>query len=164
MEFTYENILKWFDDYFEEVRRSQGALETVPNLKKYFAPDLQLMMYTAPSAPPVKPMTRDALLLSFVHPGLHEDIIPKHFVVDVKQKIVAVQFEIRFSDKPSGKEWTPLQASAHYHLVVDENKTLKIGRIQYWTEALPGDLFEFWAKHRDEALGAHAIRFINTKP
>ena len=38
MEFTYENILKWFEGYFEEVRKSQGALETVPNLKKYFRP------------------------------------------------------------------------------------------------------------------------------
>jgi hypothetical protein len=164
MEFTYENILKWFDGYFEDVRKSQGALETVPNLKKYFASDLELMMYTAPSPPPVKPMSRDALLLSFVHPGLQEDIIPRCYIVDVKQMIVAVQFEIRFSDRPSGKEWAPLQASAHYHLVLDENKNPKIRRIHYWTEALPGDLFEFWAKHRDEALAMHAISFINAKP
>lgn len=163
MEFTYEGLLKWFDGYFEDVRKSQGALETVPNLKKYFAPDLELMMYTSPSAPPVKPMSRDALLLSFVHPGLQEDIVPHCYAIDVKQMIVVVQFEIRFSDKPSGKEWAPLQASAHYHLVVDESKELKIRRIHYWTEALPGDLFEFWGRHRDEALAAHAINLINAK-
>ena len=102
MEFTYENILKWFEGYFEDVRKSQGALDTVPNLRRYFAPDLELMMYTAPSAP-ARSMSRDALLLSFVHPGLHEDIIPRCFVIDVKQMIVVVQFEIRFSDKPSRK-------------------------------------------------------------
>ena len=164
MEFTYENILKWFDHYFEDVRVSQGALETVRNLKKYFAPDLELMMYTAPSAPPAKSMSRDALLLSFVHPGLQEDIIPQCYVIDVKQMIVAVRFEIRFSDKPSGKTWTPLQASAHYHFVFDEKNELKIKRIHYWTEALPTDLFDFWARHRDEALAAHAIDFINSNP
>jgi hypothetical protein len=164
MEFTYENILKWFDTYFEDVRKNQGALETVPKLKKYFAADMELRMYTAPSGPPVKPMSRDALLLSFVHPGLQEDILPQCFAVDTKQMVVAVQFEIRFSDKPSGRAWTPLQASAHYHLVVDEYGQLKIRRIHYWTEPLPGDLFEFWSKHRDEALAAQAISLFNAAP
>ena len=35
MDLTYDYISKWFDDYFEDVRRYQGNLETVPNLKKY---------------------------------------------------------------------------------------------------------------------------------
>ena len=163
MELTYEGILKWFKDYFEDVRKNQGAIETVRNLKKYFAPDLELLMYTSPSSPPVKSMSRDALLLSFVHPGLQEDINPKSYVVDLKQMTVAVRFEIRFFDRPSGKEWPPLQASAHYHLFLDMNKEVQIKRIHYWTEALPGDLFEFWGRHRDEALEAHAINYINSK-
>jgi len=108
-------------------------------------------------------MSRDALLLSFVHPGLQEDIVPQSYVVDLKQMAVAVRFEIRFRDIPSGKSWPPLQASAHYHLAVDESKELIIRRIHYWTEALPGDLFEFWGKHRDEALAAHALRYLNSK-
>jgi len=164
MEPTYENISKWFDVYFDDVRKSQGNLETVPNLRKYFASDLELTMYTAPSPPPRKPMSRDALLMSFVHPGLQEDILPRYYAIDVKQMIVVVQFEIRFSDAPSGKKWAPIQASAHYHLAIDENKDLKIRRIHYWTEALPEDLFEFWARHRDEALTRHAMNFINAKP
>ena len=164
MELTYENILKWFEGYFEEVRKSQGAMETVPNLRKYFAPDLQLMMYTAPGSPPAKPMSRDALLLSFVHPGLHEDIIPRCYVIDAKQMIVVVQFEIRFRDNPGRKEWIPIQASAHYRLGVDSNRELKIKRIDYWTEPLPADLFEVWSKYRNEALAALALGFINSKP
>jgi hypothetical protein len=161
MELTYENISKWFDTYFEDVRKSQGDLETVANLRKYFSSDMELNMYTAPSSPSGKIMSRDALLISFVHPGLQEDILPRYYAIDVKQLIVAVQFEIRFVDKPSGTKWAPLQASAHYHLIVDENKNLKIRRIYYWTQALPGDLFEFWAKHREEALTKHALLHIN---
>jgi hypothetical protein len=163
MEQTYEQVSKWFDGYFEDVRSNQGDLETVPNLKKYFTSDFELMMYTAPSPPPAKPMSRDALLMSFVHPGLQEDIVPGHYAIDLKKMIVAVQFEIRFSDRPSGKLWAPLQASAHYHLAADENKDLKIRRVYYWTEALPADLFEFWALRRDEALTNYAMRYINTK-
>ena len=108
-------------------------------------------------------MSRDALLISFVHPGLFEEIIPKYYVIDLKQMIVAVQFEIRFSDEPSAKEWDPIQASAHYHLFVDESGDLKIRQIHYWTEALPRDLFEYWAKYRGEALAKIAAGFINTK-
>ncbi|MBN1567440.1 MAG: hypothetical protein JXA73_06310 [Acidobacteria bacterium] len=163
MELTYESILKWFEGYFEEVRRSQGAIETVSNLKKYFATDLELTMYTAPGTPHVKTMSRDSLLLSFVHPGLHEDIIPRCYVIDVKQMAVVVQFEIRFRDKISRKEWIPLQASAHYHLGMDAKHELKIKRIHYWTEPLPEDLFEIWFKYRDEALATLALGFINAK-
>jgi len=163
MELIDENISKWFDGYFEDVRKNQGDIETVPNLKKYFTTDFELMMYTAPSPPPRKPMTRDALLMSFVHPGLQEDIVPRHYAIDLKRMIVAVQFEIRFSDKPSAKKWDPIQASAHYHLTVDENKELKIRRIYYWTETLP-DVFEIWGRRRDEALARHALSYINAKP
>lgn len=160
MEWTHENLSKWFDSYFEEVRKDQGDLKTVPNLKKYFAPDMELMMYTGPSGP--KPMSLDALLISFVHPGLHEDITPRCYVIDLKQLIVAVQFEIGFADKPSGKVWPRLQASAHYHLVTDKDGDLKIRNIFYWTEALPEDLFDIWAQRRNDALTQHALNFINT--
>jgi hypothetical protein len=162
MERTYESISIWFDAYFEDVRKNQGDLKTVPNLKKYFASDMELMMYTSPAPPPRQPMSRDALLISFVHPGLQEDIVPSFYAIDVKRMIVAVQVEIRFLDKPSGTKWAPLQASAHYHLVIDENKELKIRRIYYWTEALPEDLFEIWAERRNEALTRYALSYINS--
>jgi hypothetical protein len=161
MECTYDNVTKWFDAYFEDVRKYQGNLETVPNLRKYFTQDFELMMYTVPSSGPRHAMSRDALLMSFVHPGLQEDIVPHSYAVDLKQMIVAVQFEIRFSDKPSGSTWAPIQASAHYHLTMNESKELIIRRIYYWTEALPAQIFEFWAKHREEALAKHALTYIN---
>jgi hypothetical protein len=160
---TYETISKWFDVYFEDVRKNQGYLKTVPNLKKYFTADFELMMYTAPASTP-RPMSRDALLMSFVHPGLQEDITPRYYIVDMKQMIIAVQFEINFSDKPSGRKWPPIQASANYHLLLDDKNDLKIRKIQYWTETLPEDLFEIWNKRRDEALTKHAMSFINDTP
>ncbi len=162
MDLTYDYISKWFDDYFEDVRRYQGNLETVPNLKKYFTTDLELMMHTAPTSP--LRMSRDALLMSFVHPGLQEDITPRHYAVDLRQMIIAVLFEINFSDKLSGNKWPALQASAHYQLIVDEDKFLRIKRIDYWTQMLPADLFEFWAKRRDEALTKFALGYINAAP
>lgn len=161
MELTYENIKEWFENYFNDICEYQGDLKTVPRLKKFFASDLELTMYSVPSVQPRKSMTRDELLISFVHPGLQEDLIPRYYSIDVKQLIVVVQFEIRFSDKPSGKIWDPLQASAHYHLT-DEIRDLKIRKIHYWTEPLPDDLFEYWSRRRDEALSGYAMEYINS--
>jgi hypothetical protein len=162
MEFTYEMISKWFEVYFDAVRKNQGDLKTVPNLKRFFAPDLQLTMHTAPSQAVVA-MSRDALLISFVHPGLQEDIFPRCYVIDTRQMVVAVQFELQFRDEPSGKKWPPLQASAHYHLTADGTGNLQISKIEYWTEALPNDLFDIWAQRRTEAFTGHALAFINAQ-
>ena len=161
MDLSYEYVLNWFKGYFEDVRKYQGDLKTVPKLKRFFSPDMELSLYTSLSSPPKKTMNRDALLISFVHPGLQEDITPNYLVIDLKQLIVVVQFEIRFSDKLSGKKWEPLQASAHYHLIIDENKELKIRKIHYWTEALPKDVFEYWAGYREEALMKLATHYLN---
>jgi hypothetical protein len=163
MELSYENIRKWFETYFDDICKYQGHLATVPKLKKFFASDLEVVMYSIPSPQPRKPMNRDALMISFVHPGLQEDIIPRNYSIDVKQLIVAVQFEIRFSDKPAKKIWAPLQASAHYHLAADENNDLKIRKIHYWTEPLPEDLFEIWALRRETALKEYATGYINSQ-
>lgn len=163
MEWTYDKIAKWFDGYFEDVCKYQGGPETVPNLKKYFSAEMELMMYTAPSSPPPVSMSRDDLLISFIHPGLQEDIAPEHLAIDVKKMIVAVQFKIRFTDKPTGTKWRPVQASAHYHLAVDENQYLKIAKIFYWTETLPDDLFDFWARHREKALRQCTLSYIHSK-
>ena len=167
MEVTYENMLKWFDVYFEDVNNNQGPLEKVVNLKKYFTSDFEFMMYTAPSffEPP---LSREELLMLFVHPGLHEALRPQHYVVDVKQMMVVVQFELQFTDEPSGKEFPPKQASAHYHLILEENKDLKIKKIQYWTESSPPDvmapMYALWTEYREKALTDLGMDFINSRP
>ena len=143
--------------------KTRETLETVPNLSEIFCCGPRTDDVHEPGLTPAALMSRDALLVSFVHPGLFEEIIPKYYAIDLKQMIVVVQFEIRFSDEPSGKKWAPLQASAHYHLEVDESSDLKIRRIHYWTEALPVDLFEFWGKYGQEALTKLATEYINSK-
>jgi hypothetical protein len=95
-----------------------------------------------------------------VHPGLREDIVPRYYVIDLRPMIVVVQFEIRFYDEPLEKHWSPIQASAHYHLTQDGNGDLKILRIEYWTEAIADDVFEVWGRRRTEALTKYAMTYI----
>ncbi len=157
MEITYDNIVKWFDAYFETFNKNAGPLKTARIMKQYFTPDLEFWGYNQPG-PGSRPSTREQLLMTMVHPGLHEHLTPRDYVVDLKQLMVVVQFQVQFSDEPSGKLWPPKQASAHYHLILDENKELKIKKILYFMEHRPpeeSDYRELWAKYRDQELAKY---------
>ncbi len=105
-----------------------------------------------------KPSTREQLLMTMVHPGLHEELTPRNYVVDLKKNIVVVQFQLQFTDEPSGKKWPPKQASAHYTIALDKNKDLKIKKIEYFVEYRSpeetGNLRELWAQYKEKALKA----------
>lgn len=151
MEITYDSIVKWFDAYFEAFNKNAGPLKTSMNMKKYFTPDLEFWAYNQPGE---RPSSREALLMTMVHPGLHEHLTPREYVVDLKQLIVVVQFQVQFSDQPSGKVWPPKQTSTHYHLVLDEKKDLKIKKILYFMEHRPPEESSYrvlWAKYREQA-------------
>ena len=156
MELTYEKIVEWLESYLKTFNKNAGPIETVPNMQKFFTPDLEFWSYNMANAK--RPSNREALLMSMVHPGLHEELTPREFIVDMKRMVVVIQFQLQFSDQPSGTQWPPKQASAHYTLTLDENKELKIKKIQYWVEATPpGDqstlnMRELWAKYKNQAL------------
>ncbi len=155
MEITYDNIVKWFDAYFDTFNKNAGPLKTVPKMKEYFTPDLEFWGYNQPRE---RPSNREALLMTMVHPGLHEHLTPREYIVDLKQLIVVVQFTVQFSDEPSGKVWPAKQTSTHYHLILDENKELKIKKIMYFMEHRPpeeSDYRDLWAKYRDQELAKY---------
>ncbi len=152
MEITYDNIVKWFDAYFEAFNRNAGPLKTSRLMEQYFTPDLEFWGYNAPGD---RPLSREQLLLTMVHPGLHEHLTPREYVVDLRQLIVVVQFQVQFSDQPSGKVWPPKQTSTHYHLVQDAGGDLKIRKILYFMEHRPveeSDYKALWARYREQAL------------
>jgi hypothetical protein len=165
MEPTYDSVAKWLDGYFRDVGENQGPIETVRNLRAYFTPDFEFWMYTGRS--PSQPLSRDELLVLFVHPGFHEKLSPNYYVIDVKRLIAVVQFEVQFVDQSSGTTWPPVQASAHYHLALDENKDLKIKKIEYWTQNFSpdiyGSMFQTWEASRQKGLVGLAKDYLNAK-
>jgi hypothetical protein len=165
MDVTYENIVSWFNDYFRAFNKNAGPLTTVPNMQQYFAPDMEFWPYNM--AGTEHPSSREDLLMTMVHPGLHEELTPREYIVDLKRLVTVVQFQLQFNDEPSGQVWPAKQASAHYHLVLDEDKNLKIKKIVYFTEAgLPGEsgsMMEIWRKYREEALAELAKKWIAAK-
>ena len=156
MEVTYDNIVKWFDAYYKDFNNSAGPLKTAWNMEKYFTPDLQFWPYNMPVPRDQVPVR---IFASMIHPGLHEELTPREYIIDLKRMVVVVQFQLQFNDEPSGRVWPAKQASCHYHLVLDKNKELKIKKIVYFTErASPGEakgqgeMMALWAKYREKAL------------
>ncbi len=157
MESTYDNIVKWFDEYYDAFNENAGPLKTVPNMEKYFAPDLQFWPYNMPNT--TQPSSREDLLMSMVHPGLHEELTPQEYVIDLNRMVIVVRFQLQFNDEPSGKVWPVKQANCHYHLTQDDNKELKITKIVYFTERSSpeeaesqAEMMELWQKYREQAL------------
>jgi len=161
---SYEQIAGWLDEYFRAVNQNQGGLELVANSRRFFAEDLEFWMYTTNSVAGMPlPLNREQLLLSFVHPGLHEKITPNYYVIDVNTLKVVVQFQLAFRDVESGTDWQPRQASAHYHLKSDATGGLQIAKIQYWTEVAQDDfgpVLELWARGREKALTEFGIDYF----
>ena len=157
MELTYDNITKWFDEYYAAFNKYAGPLKTVPNMEKYFAPELEFWPYNMPGT--TQPSSRETLLMTMIHPGLHEELTPLEYVIDLKRLVVVVRFQLQFNDEPSGRVWPAKQASCHYHLKQDENKELKITKIVYFTEhgspdeaKAQAEMMELWHRYREQAL------------
>jgi hypothetical protein len=165
LEITYQNITEWFDEYFRAFNRNAGPLETVPNMQRYFSADLEFWAYNMAGAE--RPSSREELLMTMVHPGLHEELTPREYIVDMKRMVVVVQFQLQFNDEPSGKVWPAKQASAHYYLAMDDNNDPKIKKIVYFTEAgLPAEaapMMEIWMKYRTKALLNLGNRWIDAQ-
>ena len=152
MEFTYENTVKWFDDYFKAFNKYAGDPETVPNMEKYFTPDLEFWSYNMPNI--TRPSTREDLLNTMIHPGLHEELTPQEYVIDERRKAVAVHLQLQFTEEPTGTVYPIKYASANYQLVFDENNDLKIKKIYYFTEHRPPDepnMADLMRKYREKA-------------
>lgn len=157
MEITYDNLVRWFDEYYEAFNKNAGPLETVPNMEKYFAPELEFWPYNMPGT--TQPSSREDLLRTMIHPGLHEELTPQEYFIDLKRMVVVVKFQLQFNDEPSGKVWPAKMASCHYHLKQDQNGELKITKIVYFMERASPDEVEaqaemmaLWQKYRDQAL------------
>jgi len=133
MELTYDNVTKWFDDYFKAFNDNEGNPETAKNMRQYFMPDLEFYSYNMPDEK--KPTGVDHLISAIEHPGFHEVFRPQYYVYDEKQKILVAQLQLQFTETATGTVFPAKMASAHYHIVQDENQGLKIKRALYFVEA-----------------------------
>ncbi len=153
MEFTYNNVMNWLQDYFQTFNRCNGDPKTVPDMEKYFTPDMQFISYILGVK---RPDTREGLLNTMIHPGLYEELTAEDIILDTQRKAVAVILRVQFREESTGTVFPVKHNCAHYELVQDESGELKIKKITYFTEPRPPeepDMKTLMMKYREKAMG-----------
>jgi len=150
MELTYDNIRKWFKDYFETYSKYGQKSETADRMKEFFAPDLRFIPYIAGIGGPEGGFrSRDEFIQTAKsHPSWYERLIPDDITIDERRKVAVVLFRMEVVDAKKKKVVIKKSALAHYELILDENKTIKIKKILFFWETMPPGVKEFYEVFR----------------
>jgi hypothetical protein len=153
MELTYESMVNFMDRYFADYNKYGGDAKTLPNMFKYYVPEIELHSYTLNA---VRPFYLDGILQAMTHPGLHEEFTPRNYVVDERRKVVVVQLKNQFTEEAIKKSYPAKELSVHYHLTLDKDKNIRITKILFFTEPRSpneANIMEMMKKYREKSTG-----------
>jgi hypothetical protein len=139
MELTYDTIVKYMQDYFKTFNAYGQNPRTIHKLDDYFAPDLEFFPYVSGVGHVNSREEFYKVLLS--HPSGNEKLTPDDIIVDLKRQAVVVLIHAEITDSKTKDMLVDKHYFVLYPLALDENKTLKIKKIQlFWEVLAPGAL------------------------
>ena len=146
MKLTYDNILKWMNEYFEFYSTCGQDPETADRMSEYFSPDLRFIPYIAGIGGPEGGFfSRDEFIRTAKkHPSWYEKLTPQDITIDARRKVVAVRFGMEVINRKTGGVVVKKSAMAHYELTLDESNAIKIKTIRFFWEVLPAGVPEFY--------------------
>lgn len=133
MECTYDEIMDFMKRYFKAYSTIAQDPKTKEQMYEYYAPEIKVTQYFPEKAVSDR---EQFLLVSSAHPTILETLIPEHIVADDRQKMAAVWLRGEFTIKATG-EVIVQEFTAHYQLMLDENKTIKIKNLWIFAEYVP---------------------------
>jgi len=135
---TYDEIVKWMNDYFDEYNASAQSAETVHRMDEYFAPDLTFIPYMYVFGGPEQAIKSREDFYSMLtgHPEDYEKFVVHDIFVDDKRMVAvafvrATIFETATDRVKVQKDYLPL-----YELKMDEDGELKIALIRFFWQAV----------------------------
>lgn len=140
MEITYDNMVKYMKDYFETFNKYGQDPKTIHRLNDFYAPDVEFNPYVAGIGHSTGRDDFYQILLS--HPSGYEKLTPEEIVIDEKRRIAVVLIKAEISDSKTGEVLVTKRYFVLYPLVLDENNTIKIKKIQLFWEVLPPGALE----------------------
>ena len=140
MELTYDNIMKFMNEYFPAYTAYAQDPKTTHRMYDYFAPDLVFEPYVAGLE---HTTDRDEFLsIMASHPSSYETLIPEEIIIDERRGVVVVLLKTEVVDRKTGKVVVTKNYLPRYQLVLDENDTIKIKKLQFFWEVLPPGALE----------------------
>ncbi|MFH1647243.1 MAG: hypothetical protein ABID71_06140 [Chloroflexota bacterium] len=140
MELTYDNILKFMEDYFPAYNRYAQYPETTCRMLDYFAPDLEFIPYVAGLEHTTS--ADEFLRIMSSHPSSYETITPEDIFIDVKRKVVVVLARTEVVDRKTGQVAVRKRYLPRYRLTTDGNGAIKIKKLIFFWEVLPPGALE----------------------
>lgn len=126
----YDNITDFMNRYFKAYSTLAQNPETSHKMHEYYSPALKVIQFFPVRAESDR---EQFLKISAAHPAIQETLIPEHIIVDEKQMLAGVLLRGEFTIKDTGEVITQM-FTAHYQLILDEAKTLKITELSIFAE------------------------------
>lgn len=152
MDAVYSKMVKFMDNYITDYNKYGGDPKTLPNMLKYYLPDIQLVSFNV-FGKHVNNLER--ILESMTHPGLHEEFTVSYYVVDTKEKVIVCQMNAQFTEQAIHKTYPAKELSVHYYLVDDPATDFKVKKILFFVEVRPPDevkMMDIMKKYKTGAL------------
>jgi hypothetical protein len=150
---TYEEIVKWMQEYFAAYNAYAQNPETVDKMSAYFTPDVRFVPYVSAFGGPENAITsRDDFFLMFIgHPINYEKFEVEDIAVDEKKMAAVALLKVALFESATDKVLLRKHYLVRYQLVVDGNNTLKIKTILFFWEATPPELDALYAIEKSAA-------------
>ena len=135
MDFSYDNVLEFFKNYFETFNKYGQNPATIDKMDDYFHPDLKFQPYVADVAPAYSRQEFKDVLVS--HPSGYEKLTPLDIVYDERKHVAVIMILAEISDSKTGELLVKKHYFVRYPLIIDDNNTVKIKELNFFWEVLP---------------------------
>ena len=134
---TYEEMIKFMEDYFNAYNNYAQNKATVNKMSDYFTPDVQFIPYMRVFGGPDNAVTsREAFFQMFTgHPANYEKFKVEDVVVDERRMVATALLDVTLYESKTNKVMVRKHYLVRYKLVLDDRNTLKIRKILFFWEA-----------------------------
>jgi hypothetical protein len=141
MEMTYENILKFMQEYFPVYSDYGQDPATARRMEDYYAPDFVFTGYVGYPEPLIFPNRDSFLAFDVSHPSSYERLTPEDMTIDERRKTVCAIIKFEFIDRKTGEVLVVERGTTQYQLVLDEDGNIKIKSFVFFPQrVVPGVL------------------------
>jgi len=134
MEFERPQIVDFMNRYFRAYSTVAQNPETTNEMHAFYSPDFKVTLFF----PQRVVLNREQfLLVSSSHPHILETLIPEHIIADDEVAMAAALIRGELTVKETSEVILQMMFIAHYQLISDENKTMKIKDLWISAENMP---------------------------
>jgi len=136
MKLTYENMLTFMRQYCEDYSQWCNDPESISKLEQYWASDFVAKAYMHLEGKPYPFVQNLNQFKDFIlkgHIDIKEKLIPLEILIDERKDKAIMLLRIQKIVKKSGEVFD-FDAMALYQLAIDEKNTIKIKRLEIFTD------------------------------